>query len=462
MIIDTRDRYIQNLIVEHPKYREMFKEISMRQQAWIHRYGEVASGMKYTIDDRDYDDELIENVKRITVDLLTKLLDVCDKNGLRVYLMYGSLLGAVRDDGIIHGDDDIDVALMRSDYDKLLELAKNGAFEEPFFLQTPENDNCFYGGFSKLRNSLTTAIHPQNWWVECNEGIFIDIFPIDVGYSDERKEKRKKRRLLHIQRLLYAKAYGYFPRFKDMPILIWKMYKYVGKLWTRQQLAAILDAELKQGDMDCEKLGIYTHYMGEGAGRNFDKKAFDEVVDLNYEGLRIAAPAGWNQVLIDLYGTEYVRPLTLPINKLRHGFYNVDVPYMNYKNRFQGLFKPMPSMEKKIVLVGDREIFELYKKRYSGSQYHPYAEIELCEGSSQIDNTIEKGYSISDDEVTKLSDVQSIYLVICAIDVRAAESIVRSIGFREYYIFWYDRRWMQLANYCVIKDEAKRIIERKL
>ena len=70
----------------------------------------------------DYDDELIQKVRSIQIELLQKLVSVCKENGLHPFLIYGSLLGCVRDGGFIPGDDDIDIALMRDDYDKLMSL----------------------------------------------------------------------------------------------------------------------------------------------------------------------------------------------------------------------------------------------------------------------------------------------------------------------------------------------------
>ena len=182
----------------------------------------------------DQDAKVVENVVQIELELLRKLKEVCDTHHLRLYAMYGTLLGAVRHAGMIPGDDDIDVALPRKDYQKLLALQKE--FSGEYFLQTPENDDCFYGGYLKLRKRGTTAVHPQNWWVNCCEGICIDIFPIDSGFVDKKKEAAKRRNIKLLQRMLYAKAYGYFPRFKDMKMLEWKAYKSIGKSLSRKKL----------------------------------------------------------------------------------------------------------------------------------------------------------------------------------------------------------------------------------
>ena len=213
----------------------------------------------------DADKEVIKKVVDVELDLLKKLREVCEKNNLKLYMIYGTLLGAVRHGGVIPGDDDIDVALLREDYDKLLQLTAE--FNGKYFLQTIDTDEAFFGGYIKLRNIETTAIHEQNRWTKCVEGIGIDIFPIDNGYRNFLKEKAKLRKVCFYQRILYAWVYGEARNYKDMPLLIWKMYKYLGKYLGKDNIVRGLDNALRKGDTSyISKRGVYSHYtMGKKA-----------------------------------------------------------------------------------------------------------------------------------------------------------------------------------------------------
>ena len=268
----------------------------------------------------DQDEELIARVQEVQLSLLRELKRVCDRNGLKVFLFYGSLLGAVRHGGYIPGDDDIDVALLRSDYDRLLSLADQ--FPDTVFLQTPENDDCFYGGYAKLRDTKTTAIVPQNWWKNCCEGICLDIFPLDRICSSPGLEKRKRREILFLQRLLYAKAYGYFDRFLDMPLLPWKFYKYVGKLFSREELAGRLNRKMTEHNAaDGKTLGTYARYLGFGHGvTEYPAVDYEHPVRLTFEGLELDAPNRYLSVLKTLYGEEYLQPLKWTSTKPGTGF----------------------------------------------------------------------------------------------------------------------------------------------
>ena len=76
----------------------------------------------------------MKKVWAVEMELLKKLLEVCEKHHLRIWAEGGTLLGAVREKGFIPWDDDIDMAMPREDYDKLQTIAKD-QFKAPFFFQ---------------------------------------------------------------------------------------------------------------------------------------------------------------------------------------------------------------------------------------------------------------------------------------------------------------------------------------
>lgn len=400
---------------------------------------------------RDFDQDLIHQVVKIQLDLLKELKRICDEYGLRMYAIYGTLLGAVRHGGVIPGDDDIDVALPREDYEKLLSLGE--AFQEPYFLQTPWNDDCFFGGFLKLRNRNTTSIHPQNRWVECCEGIGIDIFPLDAGYRNQIREKWKEKRICFYQRLLFAKAYGYAARFMDMPLLIWKGYKYLGKPFTRQKLADRLNYLMSLGD-DGEKapLGIFAHYTKGRGCMKLPSNAFRETVSLEYEDIRLDAPAEYDKILEKRYGKEYMRSPHEQKGKHRHGFYVPDVPYPNYKKRFSGLFRPGPE-GKEIVLFADDTVIRMYFEQY-GKEYPPAHIVALEEGCLP-DRVCDIPVTSFDSFISQNQDQSNVYPVICSIWIRDREKMLRSAGYREYYFFVGDREWMLLADPSCALEEVE-------
>lgn len=134
--------------------------------------------------------------------LLEQLDRVCRQHGLRYFAAGGTLLGAVRHAGFIPWDDDIDLFMLRPEYDRLLAVAPQ-AFAAPVFFQCVQTDRRYSRGHAQLRHSGTTAILPGEGRVfPFNQGIFIDIFPLDAVPDDPAELRALRRHLLLCERLL--------------------------------------------------------------------------------------------------------------------------------------------------------------------------------------------------------------------------------------------------------------------
>lgn len=116
----------------------------------------------------------------VQLDMLCEFDRVCKKYNLNYILEFGTLLGAVRHKGFIPWDDDLDVSMLREDYDKLMEVAPK-EFKHPYFLQNFHNEKNYDACVAKLRRSDTTFFIKQNirYHVKFNQGIFMDIFVFD-------------------------------------------------------------------------------------------------------------------------------------------------------------------------------------------------------------------------------------------------------------------------------------------
>ena len=115
-----------------------------------------------------------DEIKKIELNILDEFVNFCNKNNLKYYLVYGTLLGAVRHKGFIPWDDDIDLGMPRMDYNKLIEAFKNST-----------RDSDIYVDFCECKNKPCQVILKIQH-KKCKH-LFVDIFPYDI-YKENSRE----------------------------------------------------------------------------------------------------------------------------------------------------------------------------------------------------------------------------------------------------------------------------------
>lgn len=120
----------------------------------------------------------ISEINRIQLGIFKYFINVCKENNLKYYAVHGTLLGAVMHKGFFPFDDDIDVAMPRKDYDKLIKIMQADRVDY-YYMQCNDIESDYPLVFGKMRNSKTAFIQPILNDFNINKGIYIDIFPID-------------------------------------------------------------------------------------------------------------------------------------------------------------------------------------------------------------------------------------------------------------------------------------------
>jgi len=122
-----------------------------------------------------YDLKALQNKE---IEILQAVHDACDKLGIRYFIMYGTLLGAVRHKGFIPWDDDIDICMTREDYDVFVEKGQQ-YLPENLKIQHYSTEVECPNIYAKVRDCNTTFLHREHIDLDINHGIFIDVFPMD-------------------------------------------------------------------------------------------------------------------------------------------------------------------------------------------------------------------------------------------------------------------------------------------
>lgn len=121
------------------------------------------------------EDKVRKDVRKVQLNILIKLDEVCKKNNLRYYLAFGTCLGALRHKGFIPWDDDIDVLMPYADAKKLIDLQNQ--FGRKYFVQSKETDPDFRSIAMRVRDVDTTCIESDEMDLNVQKGIYIDIYP---------------------------------------------------------------------------------------------------------------------------------------------------------------------------------------------------------------------------------------------------------------------------------------------
>lgn len=123
--------------------------------------------------------ELLRNLQMTELEMLLEVDRICKKNNIRYFLDGGTLLGAVRHDGFIPWDDDVDIVMLRKEYERFYKACQKELDTERFFLQDYRTDKNYLWGFSKMRRNNTVFLREGQEHVKCHTGVCIDIFPCD-------------------------------------------------------------------------------------------------------------------------------------------------------------------------------------------------------------------------------------------------------------------------------------------
>lgn len=222
----------------------------------------------------------IRDIQLANLALLKELDYVCKQNNLQYWLDFGTLMGAVRHKGYIPWDDDIDVSMLREDYEKLLEVF-------PSATRNPD----IYAEFEKASTKVSrVAIKIRH---KCCPHLFIDVFPDDVYYAQlsEKEQKAKTNELKEVHSKLQKKLQS---KDKDS---VYKIYK---KTITENipNYKNIENPNILMG-MDFYHTREYWIY---------DNEIFFPLQDMEFEGFNFPAVKEADYYLKKLYGDYMTYP----------------------------------------------------------------------------------------------------------------------------------------------------------
>lgn len=262
---------------------------------------------------REYVPEVLEKVQHMEKQILGKFIEICQKYDLKYFAAFGTLLGAVRHQGFIPWDDDIDVAMPRKDYERFLQVASSECGDD-YFIQTPESDPEYHLFFGKMRMENTVFIESSLQKAGSRTGFYIDIFPYDaIPDSDDemRTQVRKAERLAAFFSIYRSKEpqIGSYGTFKTGILsIIWKTLHYGmhilgvsgSRLWRQcqQNFTKYENANVKRRTCFCMNAQKWVVF----------EKEIERLVDMPFEDITIKVPVEYDRILKRNYGNYWELP----------------------------------------------------------------------------------------------------------------------------------------------------------
>ena len=252
----------------------------------------------------------IKDVQKVQLEMLLEFDRICKKNNINYQLFAGTLLGAIRHNGFIPLDDDIDVCLLRKDYDRFIELCKTDLCSE-YFLQTYETDKNYINQFAKIRKNNTLFVEKATSKCKIHHGIYIDVFPLDNIEPDTFVGKFQQKLLYFIGRINLCRVkmlciHAKKPLEKYLSFIIHYILKIIPKEWTdnlQTKITCIFEnkdtkfiTHLTNGASDID----YDRYM-------MAKSEFYNTIEGKFEGYTFPIPKDYDAVLKRLFG-DYMTP----------------------------------------------------------------------------------------------------------------------------------------------------------
>lgn len=252
---------------------------------------------------RTMNPEELRRMQLIQTELLAEVDRICLKHGIHYSVEGGTLLGAIRHKGFIPWDDDVDIAMLRPEYEKFCQVCEQEIDKEKYFFQNHTTDNEYRWGYAKvLRNNTSFTRYGQEH-MKMRRGVYVEIFPMD-GIP----KNFFTRKIFNFTRLICRKI----------------MWSEVGKLqcknWFIRAWFSLLntipvDKAFSMLDKLAKKYSVekseyvtclsFPDCWVKGC-KGFKKEYYIETERADFENITVNVPVKSKELLVTLYGETYM------------------------------------------------------------------------------------------------------------------------------------------------------------
>lgn len=224
----------------------------------------------------------MNNIQSKLLYILKNFISICNNIDLRWFADGGTLLGAVRHEGFIPWDDDIDIAMPREDFDILTNAMHKYSYAKDLFWQDPITDPEYFNIHARLRLDGTTAISERELGLNSHKGMFIDIYPIDEVPDD----------VVNVRGFLYnIRNFAELSHDKEINACSYKLMQLLLRRQHGKNVGALC-------------FSAYKKYQNVKVSCD----AYDAYHEYKFEDISVRVPIGYEEILNLWYGKDWRTP----------------------------------------------------------------------------------------------------------------------------------------------------------
>ena len=240
----------------------------------------------------------LNELKKIELDIMKHIHAFCEENDIKYVLCFGTLIGAVRHQGFIPWDDDIDIYMFREDYEKFRRLFPEYGQKHKLYIAASDTTPCLPRAMAKVCDARTKLIEPINQYSD-DIGVFVDIWPLDGTPSSKIGRFFWNKKILFAHRLFYSgiEKDEYFQG-KGLKKVLRKLCKIIGPLKVEQYIEKKAHKYPVKSDRGVE---CYSNKI-----RGFTYEEFNGRHLVKFEDVEFYIPDHYDSILKKIYG-DYMK-----------------------------------------------------------------------------------------------------------------------------------------------------------
>lgn len=277
----------------------------------------------------------LQRLKDIEIDILAEIDRICKKHDIKWFLAGGSLLGAIRENKSIPWDDDLDIGMLREDFEKFKRVAPQELDKKYYYSSPWTDENChYYIDKIRLKSSYFSTAYSSHFRLE--DGVFVDIIVYDQTSSNRLLEKLQIKMICFMVAALRIRWYNApkKPRYKFwkhvFPILKHVPWKVLHKLF---DFSATMFSKNKKAEYLLDSTGQHIRY-----GR-FPKYYLEELTETELDGLMCPIPVHYHEYLSFFYGDNYFPKPSISSQVGAHKIARLDLGEFTFEDKRPGDFR---------------------------------------------------------------------------------------------------------------------------